>query len=144
MSCAPQHLRTCSSADYHEIPLCDNLLEIAMPDTPLTEILSDFRSYRPGNHREFLEWVRDRAQDVGVKEFALRERKSAGQHTLPVPSAQGLRFDFSSLFARSKSSPRLPLASLVLHKRVHTEEDVTPNSNRRKPNRSGKDLRRHP
>ena len=50
-----------------------------MPDTPLTEILQDFRSYRPGNHREFLEWVKDRAEDVGVKHFALRERSSAGE-----------------------------------------------------------------
>jgi len=34
-----------------KIPLCDNLLQIEMPKTPLTEILNDFRSYRPGNHR---------------------------------------------------------------------------------------------
>ena len=70
-----------------QIPLCDNLLGIDMPDTPLTEILSDFRSYRPGNHREFLEWVRDRAQDVGLKRFAMKDRKSAGKcHALPVIS----------------------------------------------------------
>lgn len=62
-----------------QIPLCDNLLEIKMPETPLTEILGDFRSYRPGNHREFLEWVRDRAQDVGIRGYAMMDRQSAGK-----------------------------------------------------------------
>lgn len=65
-----------------EIPLCDNLLQISMPDTPLTEILSDFRSYRPGNHREFLEWIKDRAEDINVKAFAMENRKSAGKSVL--------------------------------------------------------------
>ena len=51
-----------------------------MPDTPLTEILKDFRSYRPDNHREFLEWVRDRAGDVRVKSFAMAEEETAGKH----------------------------------------------------------------
>ncbi|KAK3173705.1 hypothetical protein OEA41_007037 [Lepraria neglecta] len=48
-----------------------------MPDTPLTEILNDFRSYRPGNHRQFLEWVKDRAQDIGVREYAMKDRESS-------------------------------------------------------------------
>ena len=50
-----------------------------MPDTPLTDILKDFRSYRPGNHREFLDWVRERAQEVGISEYALKNRVSAGK-----------------------------------------------------------------
>lgn len=50
-----------------------------MPDTPLTEILGDFRSYRPGNHREFLEWVRGRAQNVGIRGYAMKDRESAGK-----------------------------------------------------------------
>lgn len=66
-----------SGANDSMIPLCDNLLEISMPETPLTEILSDFRSYRPGNHRQFLEWVKERAQDVGVRGYAMMDRKSA-------------------------------------------------------------------
>ncbi len=69
-----------------QIPLCDNLLQIEMPDTPLTEILQDFRSYRPGNHREFLEWVKNRAEDVGVRSFAMKERSSAGESFLHLPS----------------------------------------------------------
>jgi len=63
--------------------LCDNLLQIAMPPTPLTAILQDFRSYRPGNHREFLEWVHGRADALNVKDFALKDKKSAGRHLFP-------------------------------------------------------------
>ena len=71
--------------DSRQIPLCDNLLEIRMPETPLTEILGDFRSYRPGNHREFLEWVRDRAQDVGIRGYAMTDRQSAGKSEVNGP-----------------------------------------------------------
>ena len=74
-----------------QIPLCDNLLEVKMPDTPLTEILGDFRSYRPGNHREFLELVKERAQDVGVRGYAMTDRQSAGKsemNSLPYPIAK--------------------------------------------------------
>lgn len=60
-----------------------------MPDTPLTEILGDFRSYRPGNHREFLEWVKSRAQDVGLRGYAVEDRESAGQYAY-VTIWQGL------------------------------------------------------
>ena len=71
--------------DSRQIPLCDNLLEIKMPDTPLTEILGDFRSYRPGNHREFLEWVRDRAQDVGIRGYAIADKQSARKSQVNGP-----------------------------------------------------------
>ena len=62
-----------------------------MPINPLTEILGDFRSYRPGNHRDFLEWVRDRAQDVGIRGYAVMDRQSAGKwemkgQSFPVPN----------------------------------------------------------
>ena len=49
-----------------------------MPNTPLTDILKDFRAYRPGNHRAFLEWVRETAEIIGLKVYASRERSSAG------------------------------------------------------------------
>ena len=78
-----------NDAEDAQIPLCDNLLEIQMPNTPLTEILVDFRSYRPGNHREFLEWVKDRASDVGVNRYALRDKASAGMDHLTRGSVYG-------------------------------------------------------
>ncbi|KAL2175756.1 uncharacterized protein P884DRAFT_278907 [Thermothelomyces heterothallicus CBS 202.75] len=60
-----------SGANDSMIPLVDNLLSIPMPDTPLTEILRDFRSYRPGEHRRFLEWVARAAEEGGLKAWAL-------------------------------------------------------------------------
>jgi len=57
----------------------DNFLQILMPETPLTEILKDFRDYRPSNHRQFLEWVRSRSLEVGAKGFALgHEERDCG------------------------------------------------------------------
>jgi indoleamine 2,3-dioxygenase len=75
-----------------QIPLCDNLLQIEMPDTPLTEILKDFRSYRPGNHREFLEWVRDRALDAGVREYALQDKGSAALYLQALNEVRDFRW----------------------------------------------------
>jgi indoleamine 2,3-dioxygenase len=60
-----------SGANDSMIPLVDNLLAIPMPSTPLTEILKDFRSYRPGEHRRFLEWVKTSGEKAGLKDWAL-------------------------------------------------------------------------
>ncbi len=65
----PMFFRGESGANDSIIPLLDALLEIPMPRNPLTEILKDFRSYRPKPHREFLAFVRKRAEEVGVREY---------------------------------------------------------------------------
>ncbi|KAL1864782.1 hypothetical protein VTK73DRAFT_5661 [Phialemonium thermophilum] len=67
----PQSFRGESGANDSMIPLMDNLLAIPMPKTPLTEILEDFRQYRPSNHRDFLRWVKERSAELGMKERAL-------------------------------------------------------------------------
>lgn len=67
----PQSFRGESGANDSMIPLMDNLLQIPMPDTPLTEILKDFRQYRPSNHRDFLCWVGKKSEELGFKEWAL-------------------------------------------------------------------------
>ncbi|KAK8085256.1 indoleamine 2-3-dioxygenase family protein [Apiospora hydei] len=68
----PQSFRGESGANDSMIPLMDNFLGITMPNTPLTAILKDFRSYRPGNHREFLEWVAHEQDRIGLRAYALR------------------------------------------------------------------------
>ena len=78
VSPVPLHFRGESGANDSMIPLADNLLSIPMPSTPLTEILHDFRSYRPGNHRVFLEWVEKSSRSVGVREFCCPMLKSKG------------------------------------------------------------------
>ncbi|KAF2675368.1 indoleamine 2,3-dioxygenase family protein [Microthyrium microscopicum] len=88
----PQFFRGESGANDSIIPLCDNLLEITMPNTPLTEILQDFRSYRPGNHREFLEWIHYRAQEVGTKTFALQDANSAKWYLQALDQVRDFRW----------------------------------------------------
>jgi indoleamine 2,3-dioxygenase len=73
----PVSFRGESGANDSMIPLCDNFLQIIMPDTPLTSILQDFRSYRPGNHRKFLEYVKERSTAINLKSYALQEPSSA-------------------------------------------------------------------
>lgn len=67
----PQSFRGESGANDSIIPLMDNLLQIPMPDTPLTAILRDFRDYRPSNHRAFLGHVADRSAQLGLKRLVL-------------------------------------------------------------------------
>ena len=64
----PMFFRGESGANDSIIPLLDGLLQIPMPQNPLTDILKDFRSYRPKRHREFLAYVRRRAEQLGVRE----------------------------------------------------------------------------
>ncbi|KAI1812360.1 indoleamine 2,3-dioxygenase-like protein [Poronia punctata] len=75
----PMSFRGESGANDSMIPLMDNLLQIEMPDTPLTDILRDFREYRPSNHRQFLVEVKNWAEDLGVKDFALGKKKGKGK-----------------------------------------------------------------
>ncbi|CAJ2502917.1 Uu.00g103110.m01.CDS01 [Anthostomella pinea] len=67
----PLNFRGESGANDSMIPLLDNFLQITMPDTPLTEILRDFREYRPSNHRQFLVEVKKASLELGLRDFAL-------------------------------------------------------------------------
>lgn len=70
-----------SGANDSLVPLGDNLLQITerMPENPLTKVLRDFRTYRPTNHREFLEHVQDRSKQLNLREFALQDPNTAGK-----------------------------------------------------------------
>lgn len=74
------------------IPLADNLLQIRMPNTPLTDILRDFRKYRPGNHREFLEWVHHRAERIGVRDWCLEDAGSMERYLLCLDQVREFRW----------------------------------------------------
>jgi indoleamine 2,3-dioxygenase len=75
-----------------KIPLCDNLLQIAMPSTPLTAILQDFRSYRPGNHREFLEYVKDTSAALSLRSYAMQEPSSRALYLLALNQVRDFRW----------------------------------------------------
>ncbi|KAJ3278906.1 hypothetical protein HDU76_009699 [Blyttiomyces sp. JEL0837] len=68
-----------SGANDSIIPSMDNLLQITakMPRNPLTDILRDFRSYRPANHNAWLAWLEGRAAELNVREFACQDSNSA-------------------------------------------------------------------
>lgn len=59
----PFFFRGESGANDSIIPTCDNLFQLTFPRNPLTEILEDFRSYRPVDHNRFLLEVRARSLD---------------------------------------------------------------------------------
>ena len=64
-----QFFRGESGANDSIIPLLDNLCQIPMPANPLTDILKDFRNYRPRQHRLFLSYVESKATELGVREY---------------------------------------------------------------------------
>jgi indoleamine 2,3-dioxygenase len=74
----PQFFRGESGANDSIIPFCDNILEITkfMPNNALTQILRDFRTYRPKVHQEFLTFTEETANKVGVIEFAKEDPES--------------------------------------------------------------------
>ncbi|VBB75136.1 Putative protein of unknown function [Podospora comata] len=80
-----QRFRGESGANDSMIPLMDSLLSIPMPETPLTEILQDFRQYRPSNHRDFIKYVAERQDELGIKRWALggeeEEEEDEGRET---------------------------------------------------------------
>ncbi|KAG8624931.1 hypothetical protein KVT40_006682 [Elsinoe batatas] len=65
----PQAFRGESGANDSIIPLLDHLCEIPMPENPLTQILREFREYRPRPHREFLKLIRESSERLGTREF---------------------------------------------------------------------------
>jgi len=74
----PTQYRGESGANDSIIPTLDNLFEVTahLPSNPLTDILKDFRSYRPGNHNEWLAYVETEAGRLGVRNFALGDAAS--------------------------------------------------------------------
>lgn len=68
-----------SGANDSIIPTADNLFQLyeKMPENELTEILRDFRTYRPLPHNAWLTWVQERAQDFNIREYALKDSDSA-------------------------------------------------------------------
>lgn len=68
----PRFYRGESGANDSIIPTLDNLLQLTekMPPNELTAILKDFRSYRPKNQEEFLEFVDENARKLQFEKFA--------------------------------------------------------------------------
>jgi len=67
VSSEPVQYRGASGAMDSLVPSIDNILQVTemLPDNPLTEVLMDFRRYRPEPHNEFLEQLSERARANG-------------------------------------------------------------------------------
>ena len=96
---APLSFRGESGANDSIIPLLDALLEVPMPANPLTEILQDFRSYRPKPHREFLAYVRHQARELDVREYCTRAAETAVLYLRLLDTVRSFRWRHW-LFAR--------------------------------------------
>ena len=73
----PLYFRGESGANDSIIPLLDHICEIPMPKNPLTDILIDFRNYRPKPHRMFLAYIMSKAAELGVREFCTKDLQLA-------------------------------------------------------------------
>jgi indoleamine 2,3-dioxygenase len=84
VSTEPTFYRGESGANDSIVPTADNFLQLTsqMPDNPLTQILRDFRTYRPANHNEWLAWLEKEAAALDVRSFAQQDPKSAGNYCL--------------------------------------------------------------
>lgn len=89
----PFQMRGESGANDSMVPLGDNLLELTgnMPVNPLTEVLRDFRTYRPRNHQQFLTYVQQRASAVGIREFAMGDSTSAALYLANLDQIRAFR-----------------------------------------------------
>jgi indoleamine 2,3-dioxygenase len=74
----PQFYRGESGANDSIIPFCDNIIQITkfLPNNPLTDILRDFRTYRPKQQEEFLSWSENVANSLGVLEYGKQNPES--------------------------------------------------------------------
>lgn len=89
----PQFYRGESGANDTIIPTCDNLLQITgrMPNNPLTEILMDFRKYRPIAHNEWLNFVDTQARELNIAEFAQSNPNSAVRYLSAIDQVREFR-----------------------------------------------------
>ncbi|KAG9326375.1 hypothetical protein KVV02_003726 [Mortierella alpina] len=89
----PMFHRGESGANDSMVPMGDNLLQLteSMPSNPLTAVLKDFRTYRPHNHAEFLEYVEAKARQAHVRQFAEQDSNSAAIFLAAVDQIRNFR-----------------------------------------------------
>ncbi len=73
----PMFFRGESGANDSIIPLLDHVLEVPMPKNPLTDILIDFRNYRPQPHRQFLAYMMSKAAELRVRQYCTEDSELA-------------------------------------------------------------------
>lgn len=94
VSSQPAEFRGESGANDSIIPTMDNLLELydKMPQNPLTEILKDFRQYRPIGHQIWLDHVYTRSKQLHVRKYALADSVSALKYLANLDQIRDFRW----------------------------------------------------
>jgi indoleamine 2,3-dioxygenase len=89
----PREYRGESGANDSIIPTCDNLLQATkkMPANELTDILRDFRTYRPENHNAWLSHVESSANELNIEKFARNSKDSLLQYVLLLDQVRDFR-----------------------------------------------------
>ncbi|KAL1958824.1 hypothetical protein VTO42DRAFT_3661 [Malbranchea cinnamomea] len=95
----PLYFRGESGANDSMIPLLDHLLQIPMPDNPLTQVLHEFRAYRPKPHRDFLAHVAAKSEELGVRNFSVRNPETVFLYLKALDHVRSFRWRHW-LFAR--------------------------------------------
>lgn len=75
----PRYYRGETGAQDSIIPSFDNFLQLSKryPTNELTDYLRDLRYYRPVDHRNYLTWLQDAANDCGIAEVALTSQRTS-------------------------------------------------------------------
>lgn len=68
----PRFYRGETGAQDSMIPIADTLFEMEYPRNKLTEYLFELRYYRPKDHRAYIQWVKESAQEAQVKYMCLQ------------------------------------------------------------------------
>jgi len=89
----PRFYRGESGANDSIIPTVDNLLQLTakMPKNDMTNILKDFRTYRPENHSDWLTWVEQSANEVQLEKFAEKTPRSLSMYMLLTNEVRDFR-----------------------------------------------------
>ncbi|KAF8952001.1 hypothetical protein BGZ52_008530 [Haplosporangium bisporale] len=87
-------MKTLDAAGKHNRQVFnDSLAKLTenMPSNPLTAVLRDFRTYRPHNHAEFLQYVEDKARESQVRNFAEMDANSSAIYLAAVDQIRNFR-----------------------------------------------------
>ena len=90
---SPRVYRGESGANDSIIPTIDNFLELTskMPKNEMTEILKDFRTYRPSDHLKWLTWVQSSAYELNIEQYCCKTPRSLALYIMLTEQVREFR-----------------------------------------------------
>lgn len=96
-----------------------------MPSTPLTKILHEFRAYRPRPHRDFLTYIREKSEEIGVQKYCVEDSETAVLFLKTLNHVRSFRWRHW-LFAREYIIRRTPHPTATGGSPIVTVSILTP------------------